>query len=117
MNLEEIQALAIDALEDMKGMDIKVVDVRGKSSVTDILVFASGNSSRQVSSMAGNVVERAKQAGLTVLGTEGEAQGEWVLVDLGEVVVHVMRPEVREFYQIEKLWSVEGESEHEQANA
>lgn len=115
MNLDDLKAMVIDALEDMKGMDIQVVDVRGKSNVTDVMVFASGNSTRQVVSLATHVAERAKQEGLQPLGVEGADQGDWVLVDLGDVVVHVMRPEVRDFYQIEKLWSVEGDAE--QANA
>jgi len=104
MNAEELKEFVVDALEDRKGIDIKVLDVRGKSSVTDILVIAAGNSTRQVKALAEHVVERVKQEGMRPLGTEGEKEGNWVLVDLGDVVVHVMLPETRDFYNLEKLW-------------
>lgn len=107
MEVDQLKDLVIDALEDVKGKDIRVLDVRGKSSVTDVMVIASGTSSRQVKSLADRVVERAKEAGVKPLGMEGEREAEWVLVDLGDVVVHVMQPEIRDFYQIEKLWSTE----------
>lgn len=104
MNVEQLKELVVDALEDRKGVDIKVLDVQGKSSVTDILVIASGNSSRQVKALADSVVEKAKQNGVQPLGTEGQEESSWVLVDLGDVVVHVMLPETRDFYNLEKLW-------------
>lgn len=105
MNSEQLRDLAIAALEDIKGQDIKVYDVMNKSSVTDIMVFASGTSSRQVKALAHNVSDKAKEAGVRPLGIEGDDSGEWVLVDLGDVVVHVMQPSIREFYNLEKLWS------------
>ena len=104
MNTKELCDLAIDALEDIKGMDIKVLDVMDKSSVTDIMIFASGNTSRQVKALANSVADKAKKAGSPALGIEGDEGNEWVLVDLGDVVVHVMQPSIREFYNLEKLW-------------
>lgn len=94
------------ALDDMKAQNVAVFDVRGLTDVTDTIVIASGTSDRHVKSLAGRVVERAKQAGFRPLGTEGERDGEWVLVDLQDVIVHVMLPRVREFYSLEKLWDV-----------
>lgn len=107
MEIEALKQLVIDALEDIKGKDIKVLDVRGKSSITDVMVFASGTSNRHLKSLADSVVVKAKAAGVLPLGVEGESGGEWVLVDLGDVVVHIMMPEIREFYNLEKLWSVD----------
>ncbi|MGD8483932.1 MAG: ribosome silencing factor [Thioalkalispiraceae bacterium] len=107
MNTEQLRDLVVDALEDIKAIDIRVLDVRGKSSVTDIMVVASGNTARQVKALSDNVVMKAKQAGVKPLGVEGEQQGEWALVDLGDVVVHVMQPAIRDFYNLEKLWGDE----------
>ncbi len=104
MELEQLQALVIEKLEDMKAQDIKVVDVRGKSSVTDLMVIATGNSTRHVKSLAQTVALAAKEAGATPLGVEGEQQGEWVLVDLNDIILHVMLASVRDFYSLEKLW-------------
>jgi ribosome-associated protein len=105
MNIDELKKLVVDALEDLKGVDIKIVDVRGKTSITDVLVIAAGTSTRQVSALADSVVVRVKEAGLEPLSVEGERGSNWVLVDLGDVVVHVMLPETRDFYNLEKLWS------------
>ena len=102
--VEEIKDLVVKALEDVKAVDLKVLDVRGKSSVTDFMVVVSGTSDRHVKAMANNVVVEAKKAGITPLGVEGDKVCEWVLVDLGDVIVHVMLPDVRDFYQLEKLW-------------
>ncbi len=94
------------ALDEMKGQNVTVLDVRGVTSVADTIVIASGTSDRHVKSLATRVQERARSAGYRPLGIEGEREGEWVLVDLGDVIVHVMLPRVREFYALEKLWNV-----------
>ncbi len=99
-----LQYAVTTALEDMKAANVRVLDVRGLTDIADTMVIASGNSDRHVRSIAERVVERAKAAGFRPLGTEGERDGEWVLVDLQEVVVHVMLPRVREFYGLERLW-------------
>ncbi|TWI10615.1 ribosome silencing factor [Aerolutibacter ruishenii] len=95
-----------DAVENLKAKDVVEIDVRGKSTVTDHLVIASGTSTRHVKSIADEVVRFAKQLDVMPLGVEGEREAEWVLVDLGDVVVHVMLPRVREFYALERLWTV-----------
>ena len=105
-----ITDLVVDALDDLKAVDTKIVDVRGLSSVMDFLVVASGNSSRHVKSLADNVVGKAKEAGCPPIGVEGENDSDWVLVDLGDVVVHVMQPAARSFYDLERLWSGEAET-------
>lgn len=93
-----------DALDDMKAVNVKVLDVREVTDVSDCMVLASGNSDRHVRSIADRIVERAKAAGFRPIGVEGERDGEWVLVDLNDVLVHVMLPRVREFYALEELW-------------
>jgi ribosome-associated protein len=103
----DLLAIAQLALEDLKAVDPVVLDVRELSSVMDWLIVASGASSRHVKSLADNVLMRAKQQGLRPLGVEGERVGEWVLVDFGDVVVHVMQPAARSFYDLERLWSVQ----------
>jgi ribosome-associated protein len=100
----QLQKAVTTALEDMKAANVRVLDVRGLTDIADTMVIASGNSDRHVRSIAERVVERAKAAGFRPLGTEGEHDGEWVLVDLQDVVVHVMLPRVREFYSLERLW-------------
>ena len=107
MNTEELMKVVIDALDDMKAQDIHVIDVRGKTSVTDIMVISSGTSARQIKSQSERVIEKAKQHDVRPLGVEGEKEGEWILVDLGDVVVHMMQPEVRDFYHLEKLWATD----------
>ncbi len=108
MDLEQLTQRVITALEEMKAKDIKLLDVAEISTITDRMIIASGTSSRHVTSVAQHVVEEAKKAGCRPLGVEGEQAGEWVLVDLGDVVVHVMQPAIRDFYQLERLWSGPG---------
>src|SRR5882762_7339180 len=99
-----LQQAVTAALDDMKAVNVKVLDVRGLTDIADVMIIASGNSDRHVRSIADRVVEKAKQSGFRPLGTEGERDGEWVLVDLQDVVIHVMLPRVREFYGLEYLW-------------
>lgn len=105
MQLEEMQKMVIDALEDLKAIDITVLDVSEQTSVTERMIIASGTSSRHVKGLADNVMIEAKKAGCPALGSEGEVDAEWVLVDLGDIVVHVMKPETRDLYDLEKLWT------------
>lgn len=101
--------IVINALEDLKGVDLKVLDVRAQTTITDVMVIVSGTSTRHVKALADNVTLKAKANGFPALGVEGEQGAEWVLIDLGDVVVHVMIPAIREFYALEKLWSMGGE--------
>lgn len=101
------------ALEELKARDVAEIDVRGKTGITDFMVIASGTSSRHVKSIADEVVRQAKHIGVMPLGVEGEREAEWVLVDLGDVIVHVMLPRVRELYGLERLWSVDGDPDGE----
>ena len=104
-------ALVVRALEDVKGVDIVCMDVRGITTITDWMVIASGNSDRHVKSLADTVLNAARAAGVRPLGIEGERDGEWVLIDLGDVIAHVMLPRVRDFYKLEKLWDHAGDSD------
>ena len=107
MQAEQLRYLVMNALQDMKGVDVRVLDVRRMTAITDFMVIASGTSDRHVKSLARNVLDKARAQDVRPLGVEGEQEGEWVLVDLCDVVVHVMQPQVRDFYNLEKLWSVE----------
>lgn len=107
MKSETIAKRVVAALDELKGQDIVKLDVRKLTSITDFMIIASGRSSRQVNALADKVIETAKQLKIPVLGVEGEQQGEWILVDLGDVIVHIMLPEIRIYYQLEKLWSDE----------
>ena len=104
MEIDELKQVIIKALEDMKAQDIEIFDVRDKTSITDIMIIASGTSDRHVKSTADAVAFQAKLAGEPPLGSEGVQDGEWALIDLNSIVVHVMLPKVRDFYQIERLW-------------
>jgi ribosome-associated protein len=113
-----VRQQVINALDELKAKDIREIDVRGKTSIADLLVIASGTSARHVKSIADEVVKFAKQAGVMPLGVEGEREAEWVLVDLGDVIVHVMLPRIREFYGLERLWTVgDRDMDTEVANA
>jgi ribosome-associated protein len=105
LSLEELESLVINALEDLKAKEIVCLDTAEISSVMSKVVVASGTSNRHAKAAANSVVMSAKEAGLQPLGVEGQANGEWVLIDLGDIVVHVMQQETREFYELEKIWS------------
>ena len=104
--VEILRTQVLTALDELKAKDVKEIDVRGKTSIADILIIASGTSTRHVKSLADEVVRFVKKAGMMPLGVEGEREAEWVLVDLGDIIVHVMLPRIREFYGLERLWTV-----------
>ena len=104
MQSEELVKIAVAALEDLKAQDITTIDVRGKTSITDFMVIASGTSSRQVKALVDNVLEKVKEQGIRPLGSEGLEGGEWALLDLGDIVVHVMQVATRPFYDLQRLW-------------
>jgi ribosome-associated protein len=101
-----LKKVVIDALDDMKALEVKVLDVRGLTDIADFMVIASGTSDRHVRSVAQRVVEKTKEAGFRPHGVEGQQDGDWVLIDLHDMIVHVMLPRVREFYGLEKLWDM-----------
>ncbi len=104
MNTETLQSLALEAVQDLKALDIVTLDVRSLTSITDSMIICSGRSNRHVKSIAENVIKKAKEAKLTYFKMEGEREGEWVIVDLADVIIHVMLPTTREFYALEDLW-------------
>ena len=106
LSVTKLCNIVVDALEDLKAFDIKILNVKKLTSITDRMIIASGNSSRQVSALADKVIEAARERGTRPLGVEGVLTGDWALIDLGDVVVHIMRPAIRDYYQLEKLWSV-----------
>ena len=106
MNSEKLSDLVIEALDDVKAKDIVRLDVRDMTTVTDYMIVASGTSNRHVKALVDNVTVKAKEAGHRPVGVEGEDGAEWVLLDLQDALVHVMLPKVREFYNLEKLWSI-----------
>jgi ribosome-associated protein len=112
---ETLRKRVIDALEELKAKDVRELDVRGKTSIADTLVIASGTSARHVKSIADEVIKFAKEAGVMPLGVEGQVEAEWVLVDLGDIIVHIMLPRIREFYGLERLWTL-GDDGAEAAN-
>jgi ribosome-associated protein len=105
MRLNKIQKTAVTALDDIKARDITVLDVRKLTSLYDTMIIASAESNRQVKALANHVRDRLKQVGATIVGVEGEDTGEWVLVDAGDIVVHIMLPAVRAYYNLEELWA------------
>jgi ribosome-associated protein len=106
MSAADLKEVVVTALEAIKGHNIQVLDVRNLTDVADYMVIASGTSNRQVKALAKEVIEQCKVAGYRPLGVEGELHGEWILVDIGDVVTHIMLPQVRAFYNLEKLWNV-----------
>lgn len=104
MELRKLQKIVVDALEDIKGRDIEVINTSKLTSLFDRIVIACGDSNRQVKSLARNVQEKVREAGGDVISVEGEEGGEWVLVDVGDIVVHVMQPAIRQYYNLEELW-------------
>jgi ribosome-associated protein len=104
MDIEVMKQAVIDALEDIKGYDIAVMDVRKLTSMASYMIIANASSSRQAKALADNVREKLKERGANIQGVEGEKEGEWVLVDLGEIIVHIMLPATRAYYNLEQLW-------------
>ncbi len=108
MKIPQLEKLVVDALEDIKGHDIEVINTSRLTSLFDRMVIACGESNRQVKSLARNVQDKVRAAGAPVLSCEGEEVGEWILVDLGDIIVHVMQPAVRSDYNLEELWGGKG---------
>lgn len=106
MTTDELKKIVINALENLKGIEIVALDVQKLTNVADCMIFCSGTSNRQVKSLANNAATEVKKHGAQVLGIEGAQEGEWVLVDFGDIVLHVMLPETRAFYDLERMWSV-----------
>ena len=104
MNLETLEKIVIDALEDIKGQNILVFDAQPLTSMFDRVIVVSGTSNRQTRALAKHLHDRVKNAGGSVYGAEGEETGEWVLVDLGDIIVHIMQPSIREYYRLEEIW-------------
>ncbi|MDT8896254.1 ribosome silencing factor [Halomonas sp. I1] len=105
MHIDALKTLVMDSLEELKARDIVQLDVSRLTSVTELMVVASGTSNRHLAALAENLIQAAKDSGMPPLGVEGESGAEWVLVDLGDVVVHLMMPETRELYDLERLWA------------
>ena len=105
LTIEEISKIAVDALEDVKGENIVVMDTQDLSPLFSKMIVCSGNSNRQVKALAGSVEEKFKQHAIEIIGVEGQGSGEWVLVDCGDIVVHIMLPQVRAYYDLESLWN------------
>jgi ribosome-associated protein len=103
---QDVAAFVVGVLDDFKAQDIEVLDVRHLTSIMDVMIVASGRSDRHVRALADTLIERCREIGIPLLGVEGQEGGEWVLVDLADVVVHVMLPRTRAFYEIEKLWDM-----------
>lgn len=106
---DQLRDLVLDALEDYKASDIQHIDVSGQNPLTDVFVIASGNSTRHIKSMAENLIMKVKAAGCPPIGVEGQQKAEWILVDLNDVIVHLMLPKTRAFYNLEKLWEASAE--------
>jgi ribosome-associated protein len=114
MKLEQLAEFIIETLEDNKATNILTLNVRDLTSVADLMIIASGTSSRQVTAIAEKLIEKAKKNNVPPYGSEGKQFGEWVLVDLGDIIVHIMHPTTRAHYQLEKLWSLADDSDSAQ---
>lgn len=108
---DEIKDLVLQSLDDDKGLDITHIPLAGKSSIADYMIIASGSSGRQIAAMCDHVEEKLKKAGAEIFGREGKNQGDWIVIDALDVVIHLFRPEVRDFYSLEKMWSQESADE------
>ncbi len=115
VQVDNMKDKIVETLDDLKAQNILALDVRGLTSISDYMVIASGTSDRHIRSIASKVVEELKKAGHQPLGVEGENEGEWVLVDFGDVIVHLMLPQAREFYKLESLWDIDSQEEREQS--
>ena len=106
ITIKKLLSLTFETLEDDKAIDIKAIDLKDRSSIADFMIIASGNSSRQVSSMANNLIKKFKDKGISTRKPEGITNSDWVLIDAYDIIVHLFRPEVREFYALEKMWEI-----------
>lgn len=117
MDINTLQSAVVDALEDIKGTDIKVFDTTGQTSLFDRVIIASGATNRQTRALINSVEDKVRPLGATVLAREGDDPGEWVLLDLGDIVVHVMQPEIRQYYNLEEIWGAKPVDVKAQASA
>ena len=108
---DEIKDLVLQSLDDDKGLDITHIPLEGKSSIADYMIIASGSSGRQIAAMCDHLEEKLKKAGAEIFGREGKNQGDWIVIDALDVVIHLFRPEVRDFYGLEKMWSQDAADE------
>ena len=106
ITIKKLLSLTCDSLEDDKAIDIKAIDLKDRSSIADFMIIASGNSSRQVSSMANNLIKKFKDKGISTRKPEGITNSDWVLIDAYDIIIHLFRPEVRDFYALEKMWEI-----------
>ena len=106
ITIKKLLSLTYESLEDDKAIDIKAIDLKDRSSIADFMIIASGNSSRQVSSMANNLIKKFKDKGISTRKPEGITNSDWVLIDAYDIIIHLFRPEVRDFYALEKMWEI-----------
>ena len=113
ITIKKLLSLTFESLEDDKAIDIKAIDLKDRSSIADFMIIASGNSSRQVSSMANNLIKKFKDKGISTRKPEGITNSDWVLIDAYDIIIHLFRPEVRDFYALEKMWEIPKSKSHE----